>query len=131
MAANLGFIPDAAQADTNEVAAHCRGDGAAQAGLPDTRWANETEDLRGGRACFGRELAHCQEIEDALLDGFQTKVLSVQQALGLKEVELILGSLVPRQGQNGIEIGANHRRLSGDAGHALETRDFFRHPVCG
>ena len=70
VAANLGLVAHAAEADADELAAHRGGDRAAEAGLADARRADQAEDLgrAGGADAVDRQLAHGQEVEDALLD---------------------------------------------------------------
>jgi len=59
VAANLGLVADAAQADAHELAAQGAGDGLAQARLADAGWADEADDRAFERP---GELAHGQKL---------------------------------------------------------------------
>ena len=123
VAADLGFIPHAAKAQADILAAQAFGDGACNAGLADARRANEADDLaldvRG-------KFPDGQHLKDAVFDLFQAVVVAVKDALGLGDVEVVLGEGVPRQLQTGIQISADDRALLiaalhlGKAVHFLE-----------
>ena len=86
MSANLGLVAHAAERDARELPAHGPGDGAAQRGLADAGRPGEAEDRT---ARIGAQLAHAQVLEDAVLDAVEVRVVLVQDALGVAEVELV------------------------------------------
>ena len=80
VAADLGLVAHAAEAQAVELAAERRGDGLAEAGLADARRADEAQD----RALdVGLHLAHRQVLEDAVLDLLEVVVVVVEDLLGL------------------------------------------------
>ena len=122
VAADLGLIPHTAQAQADILAAQALGDGARDAGLADTRRADQADDLaldvRG-------QLADRQHFEDAVFDLFQAVVVAVQDVLCLGDVEVVLGEGVPGQFQAGIQIGADDRPLLVAALHFGQTVHFL------
>ena len=66
---------------------------------------------------------HREVFQDALLDLVQAVVIFFQDALGLFDVELVLGVLVPRQRQEPVEVVAHHGRLGRHRRHHLELLD--------
>ena len=104
VAADLGFIPHAAQTDAHILAAQTFGDGTCNAGLADARRADQADDLR---LDVRSQLAHGQRFQNAVLDLFQAVVVAVQDLLGTVDVQIILGIAVPRQVQTGVQIGAD------------------------
>ena len=78
MAADLGLVVHAAQADARELAAHGAGDRLAERGLADAGRSDEAQDRR---LAFGRQLAHGQVLDDALLDLLQAEMV-VRRARG-------------------------------------------------
>ena len=129
--ADLRLVAHAAEADANELAAHRGGDRASEARLADTWRPDQTEDLgRPARRGVDRELAHGEEVEDPLLDGFQTEMVCIQNPLGLDEIQLIFARFLPRQREDGVEIGPDDGRFGGDAGHPFEAADLLEDPVC-
>ena len=78
VAADLGFVAHAAERHAHELAAHRLRDGPRQRGLADAGRADETQD----RALQRRvELAHGEELEDAVLDLLEPGVLVVEHLL--------------------------------------------------
>ncbi len=68
VAADLCFIPHAAQADAHILAVQALGNGAGNAGLADTRRADQADDLPLDVRC---QLAHGQHLQNAVLDLFR------------------------------------------------------------
>ena len=62
MAADIGFVADAAERDADEFAAHGPGDGFAEAGFADAGRADKAED---GAFAVRVELADGQKFENA------------------------------------------------------------------
>ena len=117
VAADLGLVMDAAEADADELPAHGAGDRLAERGLADAGRADEAEDRR---LAFGRELAHGEIFDDAALDLVEAVVVLVEDAARLLEVDRLLRRQRPRQLDQPVEIGADHAVLGGRLRHALE-----------
>ena len=74
VAADLGFVPHAAQTDAHILTAKAFGDGTCNAGLANTRRADQTDDLCLHVRC---QLAHGKHFQNAILDLFQAVVIPV------------------------------------------------------
>jgi hypothetical protein len=87
MAADLGLVADAAEGEADELAAGGARDRLRQRRLADTRRSDEAEDrpLR-----LLHELAHRQELEDALLDLLQAEMVLVEDRIGQLDVPDLL-----------------------------------------
>ena len=72
------------------------------------------------------QLAHSQQLENALLDLLQAVVLTVQHLAGVGLVKVVLGGGVPRQGQAGIQIAADNAALGAAALHTGQTVTLFQ-----
>ena len=118
MAADRRFIPDAAQTQTDILPVQAFCDGARNAGLADTRRADETDDLP---LDVRSQFADGQYLKDPVFDLFQAVVVAVKDLLRLGNVQIILGEGVPRQIEAGIQIGADDRTLLIAALHLGET----------
>ena len=74
----------------------------------------------------GVQLAHGQQLQNALLDLLQTVVVTVQHLAGVGLVKVVLGGGVPRQGQAGIQIAADNAALGAAARHTGQTVALFQ-----
>ena len=87
--------------------------------------------LRSGRALalgrLGRELAHGQELEHAILHVVEAVVLGRQHLLGVLEIDLVLAARVPRQLADPLEVVADDLGLHAFATDALEARQLALH----
>src|SRR3954454_21100589 len=119
VAADLALVADAAYGYALEVASHRRGDRLAQRGLADARRADEAQDRR---ARVRLQLAHREELEDALLDLVDVVVVAIEHAARLGEVDVIVGRDAPRQLDDPLEVGADHAVLGGLRRQPLEAR---------
>ena len=117
MAADLGLVVHAAQADAGELAAHRLGDRLAERGLADAGRADEAQDRR---LALGRELAHGQELDDPLLDLVEAEVIGVEHAARLGDVDVLRLRRRPGQLEQRVEIGADHAVLARRLGRALQ-----------
>ena len=117
MAADLGLVVHAAQADARELAAHGAGDRLAQRRLADAGRSGEAQDRR---LAFGRQLAHGQVFDDALLDLFQAEMVVVEHAAGLGDVDRRRLGQRPGQLDQRVEIGADHAPLGRRLRRAFE-----------
>ena len=118
MAADLSFIPHAAQTDAHILAAKAFGDGACNTGFADARRAHQTDDLGFDVRC---QLAHGQRFQNAVLHLFQAIVVAVQNLLRTADIKVIHRESVPRQVQTGVQIGADDRCLLIGALHLGKT----------
>src|SRR6185437_2063468 len=66
------------------------------------------------------ELAHGEELEDALLDLLKAVVVIVQHLLSVVDGANFFGALLPRHCEKPIEVVARNGRLGGHRGHRLE-----------
>ena len=117
MAANLGFVAHAAQREAHKLAAGGLGDGHAQRGFAHARRPDEAED-----GAFGvlDQLAHGEKFEDALLDFFQAVVVGVQHFFGVVDGAGFLGALLPRHGQQPVNVVAADGGLGRHGRHGFE-----------
>jgi hypothetical protein len=79
-------------------------------GLAHAGRADEAEDRA---ACVGLELAHREELEDAVLDLLDVVVVLVEHRAGVRKVEVVLGGLVPGQRRHPLQVGADDPVLGG------------------
>ena len=123
MAADLSFIPHAAQAEPDVLPVQAPCDRPGDAGLAHARRAHQADDLG---LDVGGQLADGQHLEDAVLDLFQAVVVVVQDLLGLVDVQIVLGKGVPGQVQAGVQIGADDGGLLVAALHLGQAVHFFQ-----
>ena len=71
---------------------------------------------------LGAQLPDRQVLGDAVLDVLEAGVVGVEHLTRVHRVELLVGALAPRHGDQPVEVGADHRRLAGLLAHALEAR---------
>src|SRR5262249_18685746 len=108
MSANLGFIADATKGQSHEFAPERARDRSSQRGFPSARWAHETEDRTLGILL---QLAHRQELEDALLNLLKIVVVFVQNFMRICDVQIVFGRNAPWEADQPVEIGPDHRML--------------------
>ena len=90
-----------AQCDTDVFPAYCLGDGLSEAGLSYSRRAVEAEN-RGFHVA--PEFQDGKVLDDSLLDFFQSVMVLVQNLLGVLEVKVILGHVVPWKVQHEFHV---------------------------
>ena len=100
--------------------AHRAGNRPAQRGLAHTRRSDQAQDGAFDLADQGLDR---EVLQDALLDLIHPVVVLFQNPLGLFDVEVGFGVLVPGQGQEPIEVIAHHGRLRKHRRHHLELLD--------
>ena len=122
MAADLGLVPHPAQGDAHEAAAHGAGDGLAERGLAHAGRTHEAED---GAADLVDQLLHGQVLEDPLLGLLQPVVILVEDPLGLGDLQLVLGLLVPGEREDPVDVVAHHGRLGAHRAHHLELLELL------
>ncbi len=104
-----------------ELASHGRGDRLAERGLAHAGRADEAED---GTLDVGLHLLDREVLEDAVLDLLEAVVVGVEDVLGLLDVELHLGALVPGQAHQPVDVGAGDRVFGRGLRHAGEAIEF-------
>ena len=113
MAADLRLIPYAPQGGTDKLPAQGLGHRTSQRGLAHPRRPHQAQNRR---ILPVSQLAHRQELQDALLDLFQPVVVAIQHSRCRLDVVDILRQALPRHGQQVVNIGADNSSL---LGHAL------------
>ena len=128
VAADLGLVPDAAERDPGELAAHRAGDRLAQRGLADSGRPAEGQHRTAAaaadelQAAVGPPLAHGQVLDDPVLDVIQARVVGVQHRPRAGDVVGVLGALVPRHLQERVQPGPDPAGLRRLVRAALELR---------
>ena len=136
VAADLGLVVHAAEADAHELAVHGAGDRLAERGLADAGRPDEAQDRR---LALRRELAHREILDDAPLDLVQAVMILVEDAPRLGDVDRRLLRQRPGQLDQPVEIGAHHAVLGRGLRHALQPAqllarlllDLLRHARLG
>ena len=125
VAADLGLVAHAAERHAHELAAGRAGDRLADRGLAGAGRADQREDRAGALvladAALLAQLAHGDVLDDAVLDVLEAGVVGVQHLTRVHRVEALVGALLPRHGDQPVEVGADHRALARLLAHALEA----------
>lgn len=122
VAADLGLVVDAAQGYAGQFAVCGAGDAHGYAGLARSRRPHKAEHAA---LHARRELAHGEELDDALLDLFEAEVVLVQHLLRAGNVKRLLCAGVPGYLQAGIKVAADDAALCGAEALAGKPRDFL------
>src|SRR5208282_4807779 len=101
MAANFRFVANAAERDADELASGGAANGHRERRFADARRPEEAEN-RAFRVLD--ELADGEIFEDALLDFLEAVMIFREDDLGLLDIADFLRALLPRHGQQPIEI---------------------------
>ena len=110
MSTDLGFIVNAAQRDTGELAPQGARHRLAERGLADAGRSDQGDDRARSPTTDHLEatgiapLAHGEKLDDPVLDVLQPGVVLVQHAAGLHHVELVDGALVPGHVEHPIQV---------------------------
>ena len=89
---DLGFVTHATHAESIELAAEGVGDGMADGGFAHARRADQQEN---GTADFALEGAFGQELDDTVFHVVETIVVTVQNAAGSGQIEMVLRRHAP------------------------------------
>ena len=116
VAADLGLVAHAAERQAHELAPGRARDALPSEVLPTPGGPTKQ---RTGPLIF-RQRLHREVLEDALLDLFEAVVILFEDPLGLLEVELLLGLLVPGQREDPVDVVAHDGRLGAHRVHHLE-----------
>ena len=108
MAAYLGLVARAAQRHARIFAPQAGSYAARNRGFAHTRRAYKADDLP---LYIRRQLAHCQNLQNAFLHFFQAIVLFVQKLLRLADIQVIFCFGLPGQFEASVQISADYRRL--------------------
>ncbi len=122
VALDLGLVAHAAEREAIEPAPHRARDAAAEARLADTGRTGEAEDRTG---VAGLELAHGEELEDAVLDLVEPVVVVGEHARGAREVGVVGRGDAPRQRYEPVEVVADHAVLAGLDRRGLQARQLL------
>ena len=90
---DLGLVAHAAQRQADELAARGPGDRLAQRGLAHSRRPHEAQD---GPLRAADQAAHCEKLEDALLDLLEAVVVRVEHLFGIGEIPDLAALGLPR-----------------------------------
>ena len=128
--ADLGLVAHAAERHAHELAAERAGDRLADRGLAGAGGADQREDRPGLRvgldAAVLAQLAHREVLDDAVLDVLKARVVGVQHRARPGGVEVLLRALGPRQRDQPVEVGADHRGLAGLLAHPLQATELLQ-----
>ena len=108
MAAYLGFVTHAAQCHPDEPAAERARNGASKRRLAYTRRTDKAQYLPFDMA---NQRKHRDEIEDSLFDFVEPVVILVEYLAGMRNVEHIVASLVPRDADDPVDEIPRHCEL--------------------
>src|SRR5690606_10699368 len=117
VSADLRLVVHAAQARADELEPDRARDALAERSLADARRADEAQDRA---PAFRVELSNCEVFENAPLDLLEAVVVLVEDLTRLRDVDLLGVELRPRERNQPVEIGADHRPLGGRLRHHLE-----------
>ena len=123
VSADLRLVMYAAQTHAGKFAPHAVCDRVRNARFAHARRSDQAEDLPLDVIV---QLAHRQNFQDALLDLLHTVMLLIQHLARVRLVQIILGRGVPRQGQAGVQIIADHAAFGGAALHTRQTVALFQ-----
>ena len=71
------------------------------------------------------QLLHRQVLDDAVLDVLEAGVVGVEHLAGPDRVEHLVRALLPRHGDQPVQVGPDHRGLAGLLAHALEPAELL------
>ncbi len=120
--ADLGFVADAAERETDELAVHRARDRLRQRCLADSGRPGEGED---GCLRLLDQRADGEEFKDALLDLLQPVMIFVQNLFGAFQIAALSALLVPRHRNQPVEIVARHGRFGRHRRHRLQALELL------
>ena len=122
VAADLRLVAHAAERQADELAAGGPRDRLGERRLADARRADEADDRALGLA---DQLAHGEELEDAVLDLLEAVVVLVEHPLGVVEVLPLLAPLAPGNRHHPVDVVARDGRLGRDRRHRLQALELL------
>ena len=111
VAPDLGLVAHAAERHAHELPSHRARDRTPERCLADTGRSDETED-RTVEPLDERQ--HADVVEHAVLHVVETVMILIEHAARVRDVEDVIGALLPRQGDDPVEVGADNTRFGGD-----------------
>src|SRR5204862_5106069 len=133
VAANFGLVVDSAQCDSGELSPQRAGHRLAERRLADAGRADEREDRARAattvgllETALGAQLAHCEQLDNPILHVGEAGVVGVEDVPGIVDVEVVVGTLTPRDIEQRVEPGADPAVLRALLTRALEPVDFLR-----
>ena len=123
MAANLGFVTDAAKRKANELSAGGTRDRLAETGLSDSRGANKAKN-RSLR--IFNQLTNGEIFQNAILYLFQAKMIFVKNFFRLGEIPDLFRFLFPGHTDEPVNIGSRDRAFGRHRRHRLEAVQFLQ-----
>ena len=122
VAADFGFVAHAAERQADELAVHRAGDRLGERRLADSGRPGEGED---GRLGLLDEGADGEELEDALLDLLEPVVIFVEDLLGALQVAALARLLVPRHGDEPVDVVARDGRFGRHRRHRFQALELL------
>ena len=122
--ADLRLVANAADRDAGELAAERARDRVAERRLAHARRPDEAED-RAGEVVL--QLRDGQVLDDPLLHLLEVEMVLVEDLARVLEVEIVFGDLVPGQGQDPVEVGADDAVLGSRRRQPLEPAQLPQH----
>ena len=83
------------------------------------------ERLSSVDAALDAQLLDRQVLDDAVLDVLEAGVVGVEHLAGADRIEDLVRALLPRHGDQPVEVGADHRGLARLLAHALEPAELL------
>ena len=128
MASDLCLVADAAKRQPDELPVRRPRDRLCERSLAYSGRSRERQDRALGLL---DECADCKELEDAILDLGQAMVVFVEDGLCSLEVAALAASLMPRHGDQPVEVVARHGRFGRHRRHRVEALEFLDRLVLG
>src|SRR5258708_3335723 len=122
MAADFRFVTHAAERHAHELAARGFGDRHSERSLAHARRPDETKNRAFG---IFYQLADGEKFEDALLDFLEAIMIFVQSFFGARDVADFFRPLLPRHGQQPVEIVARNGGLGRHGRHRFQFFQFL------
>jgi hypothetical protein len=127
--ADLRLVAHAAERHADELASERTRDRLADRRLARAGRADQRQDRAGllvlGDAAVGAQLAHGDVLGDAVLHVLEAGVVLVEHLARVHRVEPLRRALLPRHGDQPVEVGADDRRLGGLLAHLLEAPELL------
>ena len=118
VAADLSLVTHTAQGDAMALSADRLTDGGRDGGFADAGRADQTDDLP---LCLIAQLADGELFDDALLDLIKTVMVAVKLFAHSLQIDILLCRRIPRELQNGVDVGLDHAGFVGADGQALQS----------
>ena len=98
-------------------------------GLAGAGRADQRQDRAGalvlGDVALDAQLLHREVLDDAVLDVLEAGVVGVEHLARVDGVQHLVGALLPRHGDQPVQVGPDHRGLARLLAHALEPAELL------